>query len=436
MSFLLANSLAVQQDLTKDTCPKCGEPATVRDASKGIVTCRQGHVTQRDPLTLWQVILNSNSLLKLLKEVLDPYLHLSAFDASGKSSDAFTHCGFDPLGIYDLEGLKILFLVPFKRIRLKDAAMLQGLVVGTAYDSYALVIEGMDKDAEEFLAYTTGGTAQFIRFDDLLKTNESANRLVDSLKTDINIKSTKLYSFLKHELRMAASVTNPDSFRTMIEFNRKLVSDSFEAGTTGNDAEFEDSVTGLLGSFLPVTPLGHRVTNVGPKREIPDGIIQIPYVKKNKLELMFYDCKSIGTERNPKEKKRISQGEEDEFIRYCELFQAAGMNAELTGGIFVAPEFTPQNMINKSLQIRERGRAPKDVQIVFLPLKSLVDLYTRISQERTKFLLHFEPSAIYKLLGKNLSKSDNDKLSQDPEIKDIRRLRESETNSVYISKGL
>ena len=436
VKFILARNLAKKQELTKDNCATCGEAATVRDLAEGIVSCRKGHVTKRNPLSLTQLVFSPNSLLALMEEVLRPHLKLLPFQEGEKHDSGFSRCGFEPLGVYDLENLKVLFLVPFKRVRLRDAAMLQGLVTGTPYDSYVLLLEGIDSDAEEFLAYNTGGTAHFVKFDDFFRSNHEVERLVKALGTEISMGSMRLFSFLKRELRKVPSIATPDSFRTIIEYNEKLVNDSFEASKTGRDKEFEDSVANLLGSFLLITPLGHHAAEEGYKREVPDGIIQIPIDRLNRLELMFYDCKSIGTQEKVKRTKRISQSDEDEFARYCSLFASEKMNAELTGGIFVAHDFTAENMVNKALQIRQAGHVPRRIKIIFWPLGSLVRLYARLSQERGKFLLHFEPSALYKLFGTNLTASETRLVGSGPQSDSYTKLRDSDTDAVYVTENL
>jgi hypothetical protein len=196
-------------------------------------------------------------------------------------------------------------------------------------------------------------------------------------------------------------------------------------------------VASLFGALLPLSPLGHEIASeTGARLEIPDGIIQIPLHKKEKLELMFYDAKSVGTFQTPKSTKKISQPEEDEFVRHCSLFRSEKMNAKLTAGIYVANDFSKKNMLNKSLQIRETRRAPEDVQIVYFPLKSLVKLYARLTKERQDFLLHFESESVYKLLGRHLTTSENKLIAKDADFETYQQLSSSNTNSVYVIESL
>jgi len=76
------------------------------------------------------------------------------------------------------------------------------------------------------------------------------------------------------------------------------------------------------------------------------------------------------------------------------------------------------------------------VKIVFFPLESLVKLYTRLTKERTKFGLHFESDAVYKLLGTNLDSDEDDKIKNDKNFQIFDELRKTNTNSVYVIESL
>lgn len=438
MWFISQNELGEFENFTKDTCPDCGESAQVKNIEKGLVVCTNGHATNKDPLSLKQILLKPQSLIRLFYESLSDQLEIIPFQQHASEFTPFSPCGFEPIGVTEIERSQILFLAAFKKLKLKDAAMLQGLITNTVYDSFILFIESIEVDAKNFLSYNTGGVVQFLNFDTLLSHDADIGKLVSEVKNEINIKIIKLYSYLKNELRSVQQVVTPEMFRSMLEYDDALVNRSFKAATSGKKDEFEDIVANLLGTLLPVTQLGHktRAQGGGKKIESPDGILQVPKLKQKELELMFYDCKSVGTSSSEKQIKKISQPDEDQFARYCKLFTSEKMTAKLTGGILIANDFSGQNLVNKSLQIRAKEEVPSGVKIIYFPLKSLVKLYTRLTTERTKFMLHFESDAVIKLFGNNLNAQEEEKIKSDTNFEIFDTIRKSNANSVYVVENL
>ena len=438
IEFISNNELGSVENLSQDTCDKCGLPATVKDVEKGVVVCSKLHVTTKDPMSLKQVILKPESIVELLYRTLAQKFQIRQFEQLGTEYTPFGACGFEPVGIASIDDMQILFLASFKTLRLKDAAMLQGLIANTIYDSFILLIENIEENAEKFLAYNTGGIVQYVYFDELLRHNANLDEIAREISSGINAKTIKLHSYLKNELRNVQNIVTPEMFLSLMQFDSNLVNRSFIAATQGKMNELEDAVGNLFGALLPVTKLGYGISKQlkTKKIEAPDGIIQIPIRRTKSLELMFYDCKSVGTDEVGKSTKIVSQADEDQFSRYCQLFNSDKMNARLTAGILVAKSFSAKNMRNKVLQIRSKGGVPSDVKIVFFPLESLVKLYTRLTKERTKFGLHFESDAVYKLLGTNLDSDEDDKIKNDKNFQIFDELRKTNTNSVYVIESL
>jgi len=435
ISFITNKSLGKIEALTKENCPNCGSSAAVKNIDEGIIVCEKSHLNKINPLKLRLVELDNTKLVNVLFSSLQNNLE----DLKPVTDSQYTpyhFCGFDPIGILQMNNVKIMILSSFKRIKLRDAAVLQGLITTSIFDYFILLIEGIEDNAEEFLIYNTGEAVNYITFEKLLERDIDISQLFESIKATINISTLSLHAFLKNNLVNIKNITNPETFKALLEYDATLVDRSFKAATSGSSAEFEDIVGKLLGSFMPVTNLGHAMADHtdGKKTEAPDGIIEIP--EKDKLELMFYDCKSVGTETKEKETKLISQSDEDQFERYCKLFDLPKLKPKLSRGIFVANDFSPINVVNKSLQIRKKTGVPPDLQIVYLPLKSLVKLYSRLTQERSKFMMHFETDAITKLFGQGIISNEEEKLKSDENFQIFDTLRKSNTNSVYIIESL
>lgn len=437
--FIVQSNIGSIQDLRQETCD-CGADATVKNVDQGIIVCTRNHVSHREVESLRQCTLDTKSIIKLFYEMITKYLHSISTDSSEARFASYLSCGLEPIAESEIDSLKILFLTAFKRIRIRDAAALQGLITNTSFDSFALIVEGIDDDAQEFLSYSSGGIVQLVKFDEVLGRDKDRERAFDNLRSGINFDVVKLHSFLKYELKGVEKVTSPEMFLSLIQYNDALVDRSFKDATQGKSEDFEDDVSNLLASILSVKQLGHTIGALteGKKIEIPDGILEIEILKKgnDKLELMFYDCKSTGKPNNEKEIKRISQSDEDQFERYCRLFSSPKMSANLTGGIIVANDFSGENLVNKARQIRGKGQVPRSVKIVFLPLRSLVRLYTRTTKERRDFTAHFESEVIYQLFAENLSANAEKKLVKDPDFETFDTLRKSNTNSVYVLESL
>lgn len=435
ISFIKDSSLGKIEELTKENCPQCGASATVKNIEEGIIVCERSHRSQIDPLSLKQTTIDKKELVKILYNSLQENVNeLSPFTDTEYTPYHF--CGFDPVGVLQTDEIKILILSSFKNLKIRDAAVLQGLITTSIFDYFILLIEGIDKNAEEFLSYNTGATIHYVTFDKILGQTADISQLFKNVTTSINMHALSLHAFLKHNLVNVQKITNPEVFKTLLEYDATLIDRSVKAATSGSSAEFEDIVGNLLGSFLPVTNLGHTISTLtdGKKTEVPDGIIEIP--DTNELELMFYDCKSVGKTGNEKEIKNISQPDEDQFERYCELFTSPKLKAKLSRGIFIANDFSPINLANKSLQIRNKSGVPSNLQIVYFPLKSLIKLYSRLTQERTKFMMHFEPNTISKLFGQGLDSKDEKKLESDKDFEIFNTIRKSNTNSVYVIESL
>lgn len=433
--FILNKSLGVIEELTQDSCPKCGLSATVKNIDEGIIVCEKSHRQQVDPLKLKLISLEKPKLVNLIFDSIQENLkEVKLFTDSQYTP--YHVCGFDPIGVLQFNEIRILILSSFKRLKLRDAAVLQGLITTSVFDYFVLLIEGIECDAEEFLVYNTGEAINYITFEKLLERDVDISQLFKKIMSDININAISLHAFLKNNLVNVKGITNPDTFKALLEYDVALVDRSFKAATSGSSDEFEDIVGKLLGSFMPVTILGHNISSLadGKKIEVPDGIMEIP--EKNNLELMFYDCKSVGTETKGKETKLISQSDEDQFERYCKLFDSPKLRARLSRGIFIANDFSPVNLVNKSLQIRTKSGVPSDLQIVYLPLKTLVKLYSRLTQERSKFMMHFETGAISKLFGIGITSEEEEKMKLDENFQVFNTLRKSNTNSVYITESL
>ncbi len=434
MKFIMENNLGHVEELTKDNCPECNLDADVKDINKGIIVCENSHRNDVDPLKLKIIDIDANKLVELLFRSLSKHLPLNSFRSA--KFTPYTICGFEPVGDMQYDEIKILILSSFKKLKLRDAAILQGLITTTIYDYFILMTEGIDDDAEKFLAYNTGEAVHYVTFEELLEQDSNVAELFKSIQSTINVKAIKLHSFLKNNLTMVQNITEPETFQSLLEYDATLIEKSFKSATSGASTEFENVVGKLFGAFMPVTPLGHNISSLteGKKIEIPDGIIQVPHDKN--LELMFYDCKSVGTETKEKEKKSISQADEDQFERYCKLFSSSKVQMQLSRGIFVANDFSSVNVVNKSLQIRQKDGVPSDLQLVYFPLKSLVKLYTRLTKERAKYSMHFEPDAIMKLFGQGITSEDEDILKQDDNFDTFDKLRKSNTNSVYVIESL
>jgi hypothetical protein len=101
----------------------------------------------------------------------------------------------------------------------------------------------------------------------------------------------------------------------------------------------------------------------------------------------------------------------------------------------VANDFSETNMMNKTVQLRKR--VPNEIRIVFLPLRSLVGLYSRVTTERQSFSMRFVPSDHFeKLLGINLNKGENKKLERDDAFGTYSKIKSLDANAVYIIPAL
>ncbi|MCH7648559.1 MAG: hypothetical protein IIA83_08135, partial [Thaumarchaeota archaeon] len=215
--FIIENNLGKIEDLTRDNCPECGLEATVKDIDKGIIVCENSHLNNIDPLKLKLINIDVEKLVELLFKSLSKHLSLKEFRSSKYTP--YHLCGFDPVGDLQTDGIKILILSSFKRLKLKDAAVLQGLITTTIYDYFILLIEGIENDAEKFLTYNTGEAIHYVTFDEFLGQDSDIEELFKNIKSTINVKAILLHSFLKNNLTKVQNITDPETFQSLLEYD-------------------------------------------------------------------------------------------------------------------------------------------------------------------------------------------------------------------------
>jgi hypothetical protein len=424
--------LTTKSSTFSDVCSTCGRRADVIDAQRGICKCEYGHKTIRDPYTLVQAKIEEKRLVEFLHKRLAEAIP-SMNEPDARECSHYFSCGYEILGGLHIDDLQALLLLAFKKLDLKDACTLQGLLNNSSEDLFLTFVPGVDQEAKELLAYKANGAIHLLPLSLLFSSSKNVLDELDNLSKGVTGQAIRLSSWLRSKLQGVPSLVSPEIFRKIIEYDSKLVDDSFKAATHGRRDEFEDIASNLFSSFIPTTQLGHKNSPGTGKIEKPDGVVLIE--SKSDLRLMFYDCKSAGTEERSCDVKNITQSDEDEFARYSEMFSQSRMPAKLIGGCFVANDFSETNIMNKTVQLRKR--VPNEVRIVFLPLRSLVKLYSRVTTERQSFSMRFVPSDHFeKLLGINLNKGENKELERDDAFGTYSKIKSLDANAVYIIPAL
>lgn len=369
---LTTNKLATTKVKTTDTCDTCRRIADVKDAQRGICVCEQNHRTNRDPSELVEVLFNEGALTELLGQDLSKSLGLKLADLEDKEYMPFKYASFDLLGGCTISDLHGLVLAAYRELKPKDICLLQGLMSMAMYDFFAVFTIDISSETEEFVSRTSAGTIQIFPISKLIQQPENVGDDLVKVGEGYIAQTIRLASVLRKELQTAGKIVSPDRFRTMVQYDSLLVNQSFESATHGDYTKFEDICASLLGAIVPIKQLGHTTVESNGRIEIPDGVVTIPLENGQRLGVMFYDCKSVGTPNNRKLIKSIEQDDEDAFARYCRLFSSSRVGVKLFGGCFIANEFSPINLANKVRQLRSRGDIPQDVTITFMPLRSLV----------------------------------------------------------------
>ncbi len=430
---LEAHKLITKTLSSTDLCDSCGKPARIIDPQKGICSCDYGHKTIRQPLSLVRAKIDEKAVLYLLHERLFKSLsNMSEPDSS--ESKAFSLCGYEIIGQTKISDMNADFLFTLKKTDVKDAVTLLGLLNNSKSDIFLVFVPKVDQNGTELLAFRANGAIQQLPFNLLLNDSRNIAVVMKRLSEGLTSKAIHISSWLRFKLQAVPSIASPDVFNKMMQYNAKLVDDSYKAATHGMQNEFEDCGANLFSSFIPTSQLGYTNKAVAKKIEKPDGVILVEDEDK-KLKLMFYDCKSVGTESKASEIKEISQADEDEFVRYAKIFSDESIPAKLAAGCFVANDFSETNMMNKILQLRKR--VPNETRIVFLPLRSLVHLYSRVTSERQAFSMRFRPSNHFdKFLGIALAKKESTLLEKDASFSTYSKIKSLDVNAVYVIPSL
>ncbi len=428
-SLLERTGAAKLETIKTATCGECGRVANVENASKGILRCERGDMTAVDPQSLVVLSFDNAKVLGLVQQLALKQTRIEIPAPDIEELLPFSALRFYLVGRARPDELRIAVLLPLKKIELREACILLGFLAFMSEHVFLVISDSVSEDARSLLSYKSNGAVQLLSLNSFFEDPAILDEGLKAIPSGISGEMIRLASWIREKFQTLKSVVSPDTYKKIIEYDDQLVNESFHAATHGDRTKLEDCVAALFSSVLPTTQLGHALSGV----EVPDGISIVP---KKPAELVFYDCKSVGSEKNEEKTKSISQTDEDEFKRYVDLFRAGPeIPANLVAGCFVANDFAEDNMLNKARQLRQR--VPSGVKIVFLPLSSLVKLYTKVTTDRLRFETRYRAENHFeKLLGVNLSKEEAKRLEADPRFVSYSSLRDLGVDAVFVTESL
>jgi hypothetical protein len=428
VDFLEEHGIATVDLKKTQVCPDCHQQARVVDLDRGICTCENGHRFECDKYSLKSLNINRAKVLDYVREMVLREIDIEIPTADIEEFLPFASVKLDLIGTTAVDGLRVAVLLPFVRIKLKEACTLLGFLAFMTEDVFFILTDSIDDDARSLLAFKSNGAVQPLSLSRFFESPQSVQEALADVTSGEISKTIRLAQWIRKQFQSVKLVVSPDFYKKVVEYNADLVRESAQAATTGQRTVFENSVAALFSSLLPVTQFGHRL----PGLEIPDGVVIVP---GKPLRLMFYDAKTAGEDKKPVYSRSIEQSDEDEFVRYVQLFNDDRIQAELVAGCYVANDFNQKNMTNKALQIRKR--VSDKVRIVFIPLNSLLKLYTKVTTQRLEFQSRFSPELhVRKLLGQDLKAHELRRLDKEKKYPAYADLRNLEVNAVYVIEAL
>ncbi len=410
------------------SCITCSKAARVIDLDAGACKCESGHKTVVPKEELLTLHLDENGFLGYVQSLLKNHLDIITPSREVQGFLPFDRVGLPLVGRTRTGTFSVEVLLATRKVDIERACVLLGFLAFTKDNIIAVVSGSTMNDAAEMLYYKSNGAIRPFSLTSLFENPGLLQESLDQLARGEEAELIRLNSWMMSQSQSLRGVPSPEQYRLILNYNQTVVQGSKFAATHGKDDEFEEAVSSLLGSILPTTPLGHERRGTG----LPDGVILLPY--RNPYDVLFYDCKSTGSEAQPKSERHLSKHDEDEFVRYTGLFRDPEVNARLLGGCFVANVFALQNMVNRAQSLR--SRIGPGVKVFFWPVDSLILLYSRITTERMDYLPRIRQEHFAKLWGIGLTGVERKRLQRDVEYDTFERLRAADTDSVYLTKSL
>ncbi len=378
-------------------CPTIGCQEQAQVVEDGQVACSRGHMNRVDPANLEELTLDISGLTDALVEAL--------------TGDGWALEPFDKnYRVHDLQFLSraragdftIDIALQLSNLNLGRAFTLLGLSNILDSDLMLVFTNSFENDALDYLSTRLYGA---LIVEDTVHVLRGDWNTDEFLKGIVSMEGhVRLQGFLRRELSASVrKVLRPEEYQRLIAFDADIIDGSARAATTGRRDDLEDYVYKLLGVLgFPITPLGKTYRGVA----LPDGLIEV-LLYGHQPAAYFYDCKSAGSTENPRETYKISEEDEDRFVKYVGLFNQPKVAevVSLEGGIFICNEFSTRNLQNKVKDIRTK-LGSGDPRIIAFSLRTLTSLYVNIIENQARFRTRFDPTQIRVLFGVGLSQKE------------------------------
>lgn len=419
--FLLKKKIVEEKDKTTALCEECFEQALIVNKEEGILKCSLGHQTIINPLFIKELKINNKNISEYLRK------ELKLPNVEYKEEGLLQKLDLDFISSTHYKDMDIKFLRSNKPIDIKSIYALTGSnLINEGLTIIFYNTKLLNKEIKVYLNLVP--SIRILQFQDIMSKDFSS--ILDEIPKE-TLDKVKLQNWIKNKFEsVTQTIIDPVTFLELISFNSDVIEKSSLCASTGKEKEFEKYVHQLLaGIGLRITPFGME------GQEIFDGLIDFTEKNGRDTKFIFYDAKSTGTPNSPSYERAISQKDEDEFSRYVSMFETMPTNnGKLYGGCFVAFDFNLQNMLNKVNQLRNRNmdKVNSSTKIIFLPLQSLIDLYSGIHKNRVEINSKFHESYILKFFGESLMNNEIEEIKKDPKYKIYESLKLSDSNAIYV----